>query len=110
MAQLIEKKRLVSILRGFDFAKVQRVMEQTDAKWLCEDGCNKVPSIYDIVVQCKQMLESLYDRLQKEENCGKELEVRYGGFCARYSDGRFCLNYEIERSEELEFAVPAQQQ
>lgn len=33
MAQLIEKKRLVGILRGFDFAKVQRVMEQTDAKW-----------------------------------------------------------------------------
>lgn len=38
MAQLIEKKRLVGILRGFGFAKVQRVMEQTDAKWLREDG------------------------------------------------------------------------
>ena len=109
MAQLIEKKRLVSILRGFDFAKVQRVMEQTDAKWLREDGCNEVPSIYDIVVQCEQLLESLYDSMQKEENCGIELEIRYGGFCARYSDGRFSLYYEIERSEELEFAVPAQQ-
>lgn len=108
MAQLIEKKRLVSILRGFDFAKVQRVMEQTDAKWLCEDGGNEVPSIYDMVVQCEQLLESLCDSLQKEENCGNELEVRYGGFCARYSDGRFCLYYEIGRSEELEFAVPAQ--
>lgn len=108
MAQLIEKKRLVSILRGFDFAKVQRVMEQTDAKWLREDGRNEVPSIYDMVVQCEQLLESLYDCLQKEENCGKELEIRYGAFAARYSDGRFCLHYEIERSEELEFAVPAQ--
>lgn len=108
MAQLIEKKRLVGILRGFDFAKVQRVMEQTDAKWLCEDGRNEVPSIYDMVVRCEQLLESLYDSLQKEENCGKELEIRYGGFCARFSDGKFCLHYEIERSEELEFAVPAQ--
>lgn len=106
MAQLIEKERLVSILRGFDFAKVQRVMKQTDAKWLCEDGRNDVPSIYDMVTLCKQLLESLYDSLQKEENCGKELEICYGGFCARYSDGRFCLHYEIERSEELEFAVP----
>ena len=107
MAQLIEKKRLVSILRGFDFAKVQRVMEQTDAKWLCEDGRNEVPSIYDMVVRCEQLLESLYDSLLKEENCGKELEICYGGFCARYSDGRFCLHHEIERSEELEIAVPA---
>lgn len=40
MAQLIEKKRLVGILRGFDFAKVQRVMEQTDAKWLRVAVCN----------------------------------------------------------------------
>ena len=55
MAQLIEKKRLVCILRGFDFAKVQRVMEQTDAKWLCEDGRNEVPSIYDMVVRCEQL-------------------------------------------------------
>lgn len=108
MAQLIEKKRLVDILRGFDFAKVHRVMEQTGGKWLCEDGCNEVPSIYDMVVRCEQLLESLYESLQKEENCGKELEIRYGGFCARYSDGRFCLHYEIERSEELEFEVPAQ--
>lgn len=106
MAQLIDKKRLVSILRGFDFAKVQRVMEQTDTKWLCEDGRTEVPSIYDMVVQCEQLLESLYDRLQKEDNCGKELEICYGGFCARYSDGRFCLHYEIDRSEELEFVVP----
>ena len=59
-----------------------------------------------MVVQCEQLLESLYDSLQKEENCGKELEICYGGFCVRYSDGRFCLHYEIARSEELEFAVP----
>ena len=107
MAQLIDKKRLVDILRGFDFAKVQRVMEQTDTKWLREDGRNEVPSIYDMVMQCEQLLESLYNTLQKEENCGKELEVRFGGFCARYLDGKFCLRYEIERSEELEFVVPA---
>jgi hypothetical protein len=109
MAQLIEKKRLVGILRGFDFAKVQRVMEQTDAKWLREDGRNEVPSIYDMVVQCEQLLESLYDNLQKGKSCEIELEIRYGGFCARYSDGRFSLHYEIECSEELEFAVPAEQ-
>jgi len=36
----------------------------------------------------------------------EELEIRYGGFCARYSDGRFCLHYEIDRSEELDNAVP----
>lgn len=109
MAQLIDKKRLVGILRGFDFAKVQRVMEQTDAKWLREDGRNEVPSIYDMVVQCEQLLDSLYDSLQRGKSCEIELEISYGGFCARYSDGRFCLHYEIERSEELEFVVPAQQ-
>ena len=109
MAQLIDKKRLISILRGFDFAKVQRVMEQTDAKWLREDGRNEVPSIYDIVVECERLLECLYDNLQRGKSCEIELETCYGGFCARYSDGRFSLHYEIERSEELEFAVPAEQ-
>jgi len=88
------EKDIENIIKNFDFERVHKVMEHLEWFWYTSQTDNKVPSIGELMLNAKDLMERTYaEAVERRIN---RTALGCGGFQASYEDGIMNLQFVLD--------------